>query len=167
MTLFLISVLVVLSISACCSLTEAAIYAIRTPYVRRLSESGSASGQVLARFKENMERPITAILILNTAANTAGAAVAGAQARTLFGEGSLLWFSSLFTLSVLVFSEILPKVLGVVYSQPVARLHGVALELGHQDDVAADLDRRGDHETCCVRVRRCSRLRKKRSNRWR
>ena len=121
MTLFLISVFVVLAISACCSLTEAAIYAIRTPYVRRLSESGSASGQVLARFKENMERPITAILILNTAANTAGAAVAGAQARELFGDASLLWFSSLFTLSVLVFSEILPKVLGVVYSQPVAR----------------------------------------------
>ena len=69
-----------------------------------------------------MERPIAAVLIVNTVANTAGAAIAGAQARVLFGESALLWFSVLFTLSVLFFSEIIPKIIGVVYSRPVARL---------------------------------------------
>ncbi len=121
MTLFIVSVAIVLTVSAACSLSEAALYSVRTPYARQLAESGSAAGQVLVRFKQNMERPITAILIVNTAANTAGASVAGAQARQLFGDASLLWFSASFTLAVLFFSEILPKVAGVTYRRSVAR----------------------------------------------
>lgn len=120
MTLFIVSVLVVLLVSAICSLSEAAMYAVRLPYVRQIAEAGSRAGSALTDFKENMERPISAILIVNTAANTAGAAVAGAQARVLFGEASLLWFSACFTLAVLFFSEIIPKVLGVVYNRSLA-----------------------------------------------
>lgn len=129
MTLFLVSVAVVLSVSAICSLMEAAIYAVRMTYVRSLTESGSRAGTVLAGFKENMEQPISAILILNTAANTAGAAVAGAQARLLFGESSLFWFSACFTLGVLFLSEIVPKVIGVVYNRPVARAFATPLSI--------------------------------------
>lgn len=121
MTLFIVSIAVVLSVSALCSLTEAGFYAVRMPYLRTLAESGSLAGETLTRFKENMERPIAAILIVNTVANTAGAAIAGYQARSLFGEASILWFSTLFTLAVLFLSEIIPKVMGVVYSQPVSR----------------------------------------------
>ncbi|MBC8876454.1 MAG: DUF21 domain-containing protein [Planctomycetes bacterium] len=120
MTVFVFSVAIVLVVSAICSLTEASFYAVRTPYIRQITESGSRAGQVLAGFKENMERPISAILIINTAANTAGAAVAGSQARILYGETSLIWFSLCFTVAVLFFSEIMPKVIGVVYSRPVA-----------------------------------------------
>jgi CBS domain containing-hemolysin-like protein len=121
MTLFVVSVVVVLLVSAICSLSEAAMYAVRLPYVRQIAGAGSHAGRALTAFKENMEQPISAILIVNTAANTAGAAVAGAQARMLFGGESLLWFSLCFTLGVLFFSEIIPKVLGVIYSRPVAR----------------------------------------------
>ena len=128
MTLFVISVVFVLIISAICSLAEAALYAVRLPYVRRLVEAGSPAGAVLERFKQNMELPISAILIVNTAANTAGAAVAGAQAQVLFGESSLLWFSVMFTLAVLLLSEIIPKIVGVVYNQSVAR--ALAIPLG-------------------------------------
>lgn len=116
-----VSVLVVLGVSAVCSLTEAAFYAVRMPYVRSLQKSGSKSGRVLERFKQNMEQPIAAILILNTVANTAGAAIAGAQAGRLFKGQSMIVFSACFTLCVLVFAEIIPKVVGVVYNQPVAR----------------------------------------------
>ncbi len=122
MTVFILSVAVVLFASAACSLSEAAIYAVRLPFVRRLSAAGNRAGAVLTDFKQNMERPIAAILIINTAANTAGAAIAGAQARLLFGEASLVWFSLLFTLAVLFLSEIIPKVGGVVYARPVAKL---------------------------------------------
>jgi CBS domain containing-hemolysin-like protein len=122
MTLFLLSVAVVLIVSALCSLSEAALYAVRLPFVRRLSASGSRAGAILTHFKQNMELPIAAILIINTTANTAGAAVAGAQARLLFGEASLLWFSLFFTLGVLFLSEIIPKVAGVVYARPVAKV---------------------------------------------
>ena len=77
MLLLLGSMLIVVVISALCSLSEASLYAVRTSYVRRLKESGCRAGQRLAELKENMEQPISAILILNTAANTAGAALAG------------------------------------------------------------------------------------------
>ena len=122
MTLFIVSVLAVLLVSAICSLSEAAIYAVRLPYVRQIAEGGSRAGMALSNFKENMERPISAILVVNTVANTAGAAVAGAQARILFGEASLVWFSCCFTLGVLFFSEIVPKILGVVHNRRVATL---------------------------------------------
>ena len=121
MTLFLASVTTVIVVSCFCSLSEASIYAVRRPYIRGLAETGSSAGRVLDGFKQNMERPISAILIVNTVANTAGAAVAGAQARALFGPESLIWFSIVFTLAVLFVSEIIPKIMGVVYSRPVAR----------------------------------------------
>lgn len=121
MTAFTLTVLSVLAVSAVCSLSEAALYSVRLPYVRRLAESGSGAGVLLASFKRNMEQPISAILILNTAANTAGAAIAGAQARILFGEAALVWFSAGFTAAILFLSEIVPKVLGVVYNQGISR----------------------------------------------
>ncbi len=121
MTLFVTSIALVLIVSAFCSLSEAAIYAVRSTYVMTLVKLGSLPGKVLADFKENMERPISAILILNTAANTAGAAVAGYQVKELFGEQVLIWFTISFTLAVLVLSEIVPKTLGVVYNRGVAK----------------------------------------------
>ena len=115
------SVATVLVVSAFCSLSEASIYAVRRPYIRSLVASGNRAGPVLDRFKDNMDQPIAAILIVNTVANTAGAAVAGAQASAVFGGGALLWFSAFFTLAVLLFSEIIPKVLGVVHNRPIAK----------------------------------------------
>lgn len=128
MSLFVLSVATVLIVSALCSLTEAAIYAVRTPYVRHLAEGGSAAGRLLADFKQNMEQPISAILIANTAANTAGAAVAGTQAAALFGDSAVIWFSALFTLAVLFFSEIIPKVVGVAYARTVAPMTALPLK---------------------------------------
>jgi CBS domain containing-hemolysin-like protein len=130
MTLFVISVVVVLVVSALCSVSEAALYAVRRPYVRQIAEQGSRAGTLLLRFKDNMEQPISAILIINTVANTAGAAVAGAQARVLFGEVALIWFSLAFTLCVLFFSEIFPKVLGVANSHPLSRAISVPWAAG-------------------------------------
>lgn len=121
MTVFVVSVVTVIVVSAMCSLSEASIYAVRRPFIRTLTDAGSVSGPVLEGFKDNMERPIAAILIVNTAANTAGASVAGAQASALFGSQSLIWFSLFFTLAVLLLSEIFPKILGVVYSRPIAK----------------------------------------------
>ncbi|MFN4260650.1 MAG: CNNM domain-containing protein [Gemmataceae bacterium] len=129
MTLLVIAVLVVLCVSAVCSLTEAALYAVRISYIRHLSESGSLAGKTLAHFRRNMEQPITAILIVNTVANTAGAAIAGAQAQSIFGEMAVIWFTAIFTTIVLLFSEILPKVVGVAYSQSIATVVAVPLSL--------------------------------------
>jgi magnesium and cobalt exporter, CNNM family len=127
MTVFLLTIFVVMVVSATCSLTEASLYSVRLPYVRQLSESGSRAGKALARFKEQMDRPIAAILILNTVANTAGAAIAGAEASQLFGQRVLIAFSIAFTLGILFVSEIIPKILGVVYNRAVA--HALAVPL--------------------------------------
>jgi CBS domain containing-hemolysin-like protein len=125
MDLFIIAVATVLVVSAACSLSEAALYAVAPGYVRRIAEGGSTQGRVLARLKDNIGLPITAILVLNTVANTAGAVIAGAQARILFGEAALIWFSLLFTVAVLAFAEIMPKVVGVTKARAVSRLTAV------------------------------------------
>lgn len=128
MTLLVLSIATVLIVSGLCSLTEASLYAVRTPYVRQLAEQGSAAGRALAGFKHNMQQPIAAILILNTVANTAGAAIAGGQAEHLFGEAALFWFAAVFTLAVLLFAEIIPKVVGVAYNRTVARMMSLPLK---------------------------------------
>ena len=129
MTLLIISVVSVLVVSALCSVTEAALYAVRPAYVRSLSKTGSTAGRLLDGMKQNMERPISAILIVNTIANTAGAAIAGAQAEALFGASFILWFSAAFTVAVLFLSEIIPKIVGVAYSDRVSVLVAVPLTI--------------------------------------
>src|SRR5688500_14281999 len=71
--------------------------------------------QRLIEMKRQIDRPIAAILILNTIANTAGATLVGAQAANVFGTSWVLLISFTFTLGILFLSEILPKTLGAVY----------------------------------------------------
>tara|TARA_Y100000768_G_C23915291_1_gene652053 strand:- start:307 stop:1182 length:876 start_codon:yes stop_codon:yes gene_type:complete len=69
----------------------------------------------LEKFKENINRPLAAILTLNTFAHTLGAAGVGAQTLELYGENSVAIASGILTLLILIFSEIIPKTLGSVY----------------------------------------------------
>jgi CBS domain containing-hemolysin-like protein len=107
-------------VSACCSVTEAVLYSLPSSQIELLADRYPGAAALLKKMKSNINRPITAILTLNTLANTLGAAVAGAAAASVFGEPNLIWFSLVFTLSILLFSEILPKTVGVVYSQALA-----------------------------------------------
>ncbi|MED5420721.1 MAG: hemolysin family protein, partial [Pseudomonadota bacterium] len=79
-----------------------------------------AAGSLLSGFKENMDIPIAAILILNTAAHTIGTAVAGASYSNVFDPNTLWIFSVVFTMAVLLFTEIIPKTLGVAHSRKLA-----------------------------------------------
>lgn len=126
-TVLIVSVAISIGVSALCSLIEAALYAVPLAYARHLAESDSRAGKVLLEFKNSMGRPIAAILILNTVAHTAGASVSGWAVGEVFGSAYLLLFSILYTLAVLYISEILPKVIGVVYCRGVAT--AVALPL--------------------------------------
>jgi CBS domain containing-hemolysin-like protein len=107
-------------VSALCSIIEAVLYSVPQSQVEVMARSGKKSGLILKKLKKNIQQPITAILTLNTIANTMGAAVAGASAAAVFGEENLVWFSVFFTLSILLFSEILPKTAGVAYSRNLA-----------------------------------------------
>jgi CBS domain containing-hemolysin-like protein len=118
-TLF-ISVSLAITVSALCSICEAVLYSISSSQVEMLKKNGHATAEHLQTLRADIDEPITAILTLNTIANTIGAAVAGAAAAKLFGDENLILFSAIFTLSILFFSEILPKTIGVTYAYRLA-----------------------------------------------
>jgi CBS domain containing-hemolysin-like protein len=111
---------IALIVSALCSIFEAVLYSVPSGHIEVLARENNRSGQILKRLKKDIEKPITAILTLNTIANTMGAAVAGASAAAVFGEQYLGWFSAAFTIAILLFSEILPKTAGVTYAKVLA-----------------------------------------------
>ncbi len=120
MLLFVTAVTVVLVVSFLCSVFESVLLSVTRPQIEVLSRGGRRAGTLLASFKDNMDVPIAGILILNTAAHTIGAAVAGASYTDVFGAGSLWLFSILFTIAVLLLTEIIPKTLGVSYAATLA-----------------------------------------------
>jgi len=107
-------------ISAFCSVTEATLYSVPWSRIEQLRRQGRPSGNILFMLRSNVEKPISAILTLNTIANTAGAAVAGAAAASLFGQRFMPVFAVAFTVVILVFSEIMPKTMGVMYARSLA-----------------------------------------------
>ncbi len=112
----IISVSLAIIVSALCSVCEAVLYTVTTSQVEMLKKTGHPEAEHLQNLRSDIEKPITAILTLNTIANTIGASVAGAAAAKLFGEENLILFSAVFTLSILMFSEILPKTIGVAFA---------------------------------------------------
>lgn len=120
--LLVLAVLLTIAVSACCSLMEATLYAVPIPHLRALSERGYRSAKILLELKNDVGRPIAAILILNTISNTGGASIAGWLAAMFFSQQGLLAFSAFFVLAILYFSEILPKIIGVVYCKQAAHI---------------------------------------------
>jgi len=116
-------------ISAGCSLFEAVLYALPIRHIELMAKAGKPGGKIFKKMRENVDRPIAAILSLNTIANTAGAAVAGAAATAVFGHEWLFYFSIFFTLIILVISEIIPKTAGVVYVRELAPFVAYPLKL--------------------------------------
>ena len=116
LTLLFLSVISAIFISAMCSVFEAVLYSLSVGQIELMKDRHPRQAEIMRKMKDNIEQPITAILTLNTIANTIGASVAGAAAVAVFGQHSLLWFSICFTLAILLFSEILPKTVGVVYA---------------------------------------------------
>ena len=117
-----LTVILAISISFICSLCEGVLLSLTASQVEMLRQSGSRHGDRLAALRADIEEPITAILSLNTMVNTVGAAFAGATSAHLFGQRGMLWFSALFTITILLFAEILPKSLGVNYAMRLAPL---------------------------------------------
>lgn len=120
MWLFVLSVCGALFISALCSLMEATLLSLRPGQIAEISARSPRIGAVWQGFKAEIERPIAAILILNTSAHTIGASVAGAEFNALYGDEWIWAFSLVFTFLMLQFTEIVPKSAGVRYNRQVA-----------------------------------------------
>jgi CBS domain containing-hemolysin-like protein len=114
MTELLLAVGFAVFVSAGCSLFEAVLYSVPMRHLETLVQGGSASAKIFKNMRLNVERPISAILSLNTIANTAGAAVAGSAAAAVFGHEWLGYFAAFFTLAIFIFYEIITKNAGVV-----------------------------------------------------
>lgn len=127
MTALIITIVLALSISALCSTMEAMLYSIPWTTLEKMKESGSRSGKILYHMRSNVDQPISAILTLNTIANTAGASLAGALAAAALGPESMPYFAALFTVLVLLFGEIIPKTLGVSYPGALGRILALPL----------------------------------------
>ncbi|MDH4110128.1 MAG: hemolysin family protein [Gammaproteobacteria bacterium] len=120
MAYFMTAVAVVLVVSFLCSIFESVLLSLNHAQIEVLSQKHARVGRMLSGFKRNIDMPIAAILILNTAAHTVGAAVAGASYATVFDEQTLWIFTIVFTLAVLLFTEILPKTIGVTHAPALA-----------------------------------------------
>lgn len=111
-------------VSFLCSMWEAALLSITPAYALAQQEKGGVTGRRLAAFKENIDRPLAAILTLNTIAHTVGAIGVGNQASLIWHEGNPLITGFavpvIMTLAILVLSEIIPKTLGANYWKELA-----------------------------------------------
>lgn len=120
MTALLIYLAIALGFSFLCSIAEAVLLSVSTAYISLMVQQKKPFGKLLRQLKADIDRPLAAILTLNTIAHTAGAAGVGAQAALVFGNNSLGVVSAILTLLILVFSEIIPKTLGTVYWRKLA-----------------------------------------------
>ena len=120
MITLLLTVFLVVLISAICSMTEAALYSVPWTYIENLRKQGSATGELLYQLRSRIDQPIAAVLTLNTVANTAGAAIAGAVAANVLGADNTALFAAGLTILILALGEILPKTLGVAHACGVA-----------------------------------------------
>ena len=119
MTLFIASIAIALGVSFLCSIMEAALLSLTPSKLALFSERSPVIGRICAHFKKDIEKPIAVILILNTAAHTFGASIAGAEFDELFGNRYIWIFSLAFTVMMVQYTEILPKTLGVRFNLPV------------------------------------------------
>ena len=116
----LIAIGIVLLSSAICSGSEAALFSVRLVKVRRLAQSKRPEALALLSIREQMNRPIATIVILNNIANIVGTTVVSSLASAVLGSLWLGLVSGIFTFLVILLSEIIPKTLGERYSEQIA-----------------------------------------------
>jgi len=113
---FVLAVLV----SFICSILESVLLSVNMAYISVLEKERPRTGALLKAQKIGINKSIASILILNTIANTLGAAAVGAQAEILYGTGAVFYVSIILTFAILFLSEIIPKTIGAVYWKSLA-----------------------------------------------
>lgn len=122
MVLIVLYFLGALSLSFMCSVLEAVLLSTPMSYISMKEKQGNATASLMKRYKENIDRPVGAILSLNTIAHTIGSAGVGAESIKVFGEEYFGIISAILTLLILVLSEIIPKTIGATYWRSLAML---------------------------------------------
>lgn len=120
MGLLIAYIVLCLTISCMCSVLEAVLLSTTVSFAAQKEEEGHRIAATLKKYKADIDRPIAAILSLNTIANTMGAAAVGAQAAQVFGSYVVGYVSAGLTIGILIFSEIIPKTIGSTYWRNLA-----------------------------------------------
>lgn len=128
MGLLLFYLFLALFVSFTCSILETVLLTTPLSFVTMKESQGVRLASIFRRHKENIDRPLSAILSLNTIAHTIGAAGVGAQASIVFGDAYFGIISAILTISILVFSEILPKTIGAYYWKSMVVFSGIVIQ---------------------------------------
>ncbi|RUM34722.1 MAG: hemolysin [Desulfobulbus sp.] len=125
MTLLILFFFMSIGFSFLCSIWEAVLLCITPAFVTTLEREKPSLGERVRRFKEEVDRPLSAILSLNTMAHTVGAIGVGVQAGKVFGAHTLALgvvhisyesiIAGIMTMAILILSEIIPKTIGANY----------------------------------------------------
>ena len=118
--LIYIIMLISILLSALCSMLEATLLSTPLSYITGLEDRGVKGAKLLKRLKQHPDRPISAILCLNTIANTVGASIVGSLVYNVYGSAVVGVFSTIFTFAILILSEIIPKTIGTSYWRRLA-----------------------------------------------
>ena len=120
MTLILLYLIGALMLSFLCSVLEAVLLSTPVSFIAMKEAQGVKTASLMMKYKTNVDRPVAAILTLNTVAHTIGAAGVGSESVTVFGEAYFGIISAILTLLILVLSEIIPKTIGASYWRTLA-----------------------------------------------
>lgn len=112
MTLLIVYFVLAILVSFFCSLLEAVLLSVSPAYIAVAEKNKRKHGAILRDLKKQIDRPLAAILTLNTVSHTVGAAGVGAQVQQVYGDNYLAITSAVLTLAILVLSEIIPKTIG-------------------------------------------------------
>ena len=129
MDLLLLYFFAAVIISFICSVLESVLLSVNMPYISVLEKEKPNVGKLLKSHKTDIHKSIASILILNTIANTLGAAAVGAQAEHVFGSGAVFWVSIVLTFAILFFAEIIPKTIGATYWKQLAPMAAYVIRL--------------------------------------
>ena len=116
-------------ISFVCSVLESVLLSVNMPYISVLEKEKPKVGTLLKSHKTNIHKSIASILILNTIANTLGAAAVGAQAEHVFGSSAVFWVSVILTFAILFLAEIIPKTIGATYWKQLAPMAAYVIRI--------------------------------------
>ena len=131
MGLLLFYAIISIFFSFLCSILEAALLSFTPGFIKLKANEGKAYAHTLAELKKDIDKPLIAILTVNTVAHTVGAIMVGVQSEKVFGDGrgAVGIVSAVMTIAILVLSEIIPKTIGATYWQSLGKFTATTLNI--------------------------------------
>ena len=121
--------LLALFVSFVCSIMEAVLLSTPHSFLMVKQARGHVWATTFIDLKMNIDKPLSAILSLNTVAHTVGAAGVGAQAVKVFGEAYFGIVSAVLTILILVLTEIIPKTIGARYWKNLTKISAMTIKI--------------------------------------